>query len=597
MALHLFPSINLFNFTTKLQTSKAHVSTGRTSSRFAACKASSVANQKTDNIARKSGNYSPTIWNFDYIQSLKSDYGGETNVKRNNKLKEELRMMLEKETNLLAQLELIDALQRLGVSYHFEEEINNLLKGIYMMSKNPGNGTWQENNLHATALEFRLLRQYGYWVNQETFNTFKDETGDFKACLGHDTMGLLSLYEASFHLIKNESVLEEARQFTTKNLEEYTRRNKEQQNYVSKLVGHALELPLHWRLPRWEARWFIDAYETRPDMNPTLLEFAKLDFNIVQSMHQEDLKHASRWWNEDTGFPQKLAFARDRLTECFFWGVGMTSEPNFEYSRRVSTKVLSLVTTIDDVYDVFGTLDELELFTNVVEIWDLNAVDQLPDYMKICFYALNNFVNEIAFDVLKEQPLLITNKYLTKVWTDLCKSFLLEAKWYHTGYKPTLQEYIENAWISVSSHVILMHAYISITNPMTEVDLKFLETYPSIIRNSAMILRFTDDQGTSTDELKRGDVPKSIQCYMHETGASEDEARRHIKVLIEEAWEQLNKDRLENSTLSRAFIEVCTNLARIGVCLYQYGDDGHAGVQEGESKNRILSLLVNPIAL
>lgn len=99
------------------------------------------------------------------------------------------------------------------------------------------------------------------------------------------------------------------------------------------------------------------------------------------------------------------------------------------------------------------------------------------------------------------------------------------------------------------------------------------------------------------DELKRGDVPKSIQCYMHETGASEDEARRHIKVLIEEAWEQLNKDRLENSTLSRAFIEVCTNLARIGVCLYQYGDDGHGGAQEGESKNRILSLLVNPIAL
>lgn len=77
--------------------------------------------------------------------------------------------------------------------------------------------------------------------------------------------------------------------------------------------------------------------------------------------------YMKRWWNEDTGFPQKLTFARDRLTECFFWAVGMTSEPNFEYSRRVSTKVLSLVTTIDDVYDVFGTLDELELFTNVVE--------------------------------------------------------------------------------------------------------------------------------------------------------------------------------------------------------------------------------------
>lgn len=82
-------------------------------------------------------------------------------------------MMLEKETNPLAQLELIDTLQRLGVSYHFEEEINNLLKGIYLMSKDPGNGKGKENNLHATALEFRLLRQYGYWVNQgELFQNF-----------------------------------------------------------------------------------------------------------------------------------------------------------------------------------------------------------------------------------------------------------------------------------------------------------------------------------------------------------------------------------------------------------------------------------------
>ena len=115
--------------------------------------------------------------------------------------------------------------------------------------------------------------------------------------MSHDTIGLLSLYEASFHLLKNESVLEEARVFTTKHLEEYMERNKlQRQDYVSMLVGHALELPLHWRLPRVEATWFIDAYQRRPDMNSTLLELAKLDFNIVQSVHQEDLKHASRYY-------------------------------------------------------------------------------------------------------------------------------------------------------------------------------------------------------------------------------------------------------------------------------------------------------------
>ena len=97
------------------------------------------------------------------------------------------------------------------------------------------------------------------------------------------------------------------------------------------------------------------------------------------------------------------------------------------------------------------------------------------------------------------------------------------------------------------------------------------------------------------DELKRGDVPKSIQCYMNEVGVSEEEARQHIKSLIDQTWKHLNKDRVANSPFSRTFIEIATNLARMAQCMYQYGD-GH-GIQDRETKDRVLSLLVNPITL
>ena len=40
-------------------------------------------------------------------------------------------------------------------------------------------------------------------------------------------------------------------------------------------------------------------------------------------------------------------------------------------------------------------------------------MDGLPEYMKICFLALHNSVNDMAFDVLKEQQLDII-KYLKK---------------------------------------------------------------------------------------------------------------------------------------------------------------------------------------
>lgn len=116
--------------------------------------------------------------------------------------------------------------------------------------------------------------------------------GGFKACLSEDIQGILCLYEASYLSIEGESILEEARDFTKKHLEGCLRQNIDENLAI--LVSHALELPLHWRMLRLEARWFIDAFERTQDMNPILLEFAKLDYNMVQAKHQEDLKYASR---------------------------------------------------------------------------------------------------------------------------------------------------------------------------------------------------------------------------------------------------------------------------------------------------------------
>ncbi|KAM4076883.1 hypothetical protein ACJW30_12G098400 [Castanea mollissima] len=310
-------------------------------------------------------------------------------------LKEQVRMMLHKVVDPLEQLELIEILQRLGLSYHFEEEIKRILDGVY--NNDHGGDTWKAENLYATALKFRLLRQHGYSVSQ----------GSFKACLCEETKGMLSLYEASFFLIEGENLLEEARDFSTKHLEEYVKQNKGKN--LAAIVNHSLELPLHWRMLRLEARWFIDIYRQNQDMNPILLEFAELDFNIVQAAHQVDLK-------QSTGLAENLSFARDRLVENFFWTVGIIFQPQFGYCRRMLTKVNALITIIDDVYDVYGTLDELELFKDVVERWDINAMDQLPDYMKICFLALHNSVNEMALDTVKEQRFHI-DEYLKKaVW-------------------------------------------------------------------------------------------------------------------------------------------------------------------------------------
>ncbi|KAA8524544.1 hypothetical protein F0562_010967 [Nyssa sinensis] len=446
-------------------------------------------------------------------------------------MKDEVKRLINETTDPLAKLELIDAVQRLDLKDHFETEIKNGVDFVYKNSSD----AWLFDDLYATALRFRLLRQHGYNVPQEVFARFKDETGNFRTQLCEDVKGLLSLYEASFFGLEGETIIDEAKAFTTTNLKNM---EGEISPSLARKVGHALHMPLHWRMTRVEARWFIDTYEQEQDMNPTLLQLAKLDYNIMQSVHRKEVSKLARWW-VDMGL-DKMNFARDRLVEHYFWCCGMIFEPQFGSFREMGTKVISLITTIDDIYDVYGTLEELEVFTDLVDRWDINGIDKLPRNIKTCLLGMYNTSNEIGYWTLKEKGFNII-PYLSKAWADLCKAYLKEARWYHGGHKPTLEEYLENAVVSISAPLVLLGCYFLTAEEITEETLHYIDKHPSIIRCCSTLIRLANDLGTSSDELARGDNLKSIQCYMNETGASEEAAREYISSLVHKTWKTMNK--------------------------------------------------------
>ncbi|KAI4324178.1 hypothetical protein L6164_023735 [Bauhinia variegata] len=443
-------------------------------------------------IPRRSANFGSSVWDYDFIQSLTSEFvDNELYAEQRNQLKEEVRMMLCKTKNPLFQLELIDDLQRLGLTYHFNNDINTILDNIY---KNMD--SFMEENLYFRAKYHFILELFlNYHLSHkfEVFDCFQDGECDFKESLSFsfDIDGILSLYEATFYSLQNEIILHNATDFCLKHLKEFVKKCGHTE--LSLLITHALEIPLHWRMPRLEAGWFIDFYGRKKSMIHSLLKLAKLDFNMVQTIHQEDLKHASRWW-EKAALGEKMSFSRDRLVECFIWTVGFSFQPHFGYFRRVMTKVNALITIIDDVYDV----------------WDMNAMDTLPEYMKICFLELYNFVDEFARDTVKEKGHQI-HPYLAKV----C-------------------------------------------------------------------------------EMETGDITNLIQCYMHKTGASEAYAREHIKSIICTTWKKINVD-VNSGSYPLSFIEIAVNVARMSLCMYQYGD-AHS-IQDQESKKWISSLLFEAIPI
>ncbi|KAB1215300.1 (-)-germacrene D synthase [Morella rubra] len=213
-----------------------------------------INNPKSD-VNRPLQNYRPSIWGDRFLSNpMTKPMENDGNLVQHQRLKEEVQRMLRAPVRKpLEKLELIDAIQRLGVSYHFEREIDDLLGGIHEYHSSKKHVEIDED-LYTVALCFRLLRQHGYNISSHVFNKFKDNKGNFKESLVHDMRGMLCLYEASYLSVHGEDILDEALKFCTTKLES--------------MVAN--------------------------DLIPSDLA-TQLDFNILQKQYQMEICHLSKW--------------------------------------------------------------------------------------------------------------------------------------------------------------------------------------------------------------------------------------------------------------------------------------------------------------
>ena len=126
----------------------------------------------------------------------------------------------------------------------------------------------------------------------DEFNRFKDKHGNFDVGITNDARGLLSLYNAAHLFTHGEAELEEAILFARQHLESM-RNNLEYP--LAQQVNRALLVPLPRTVRRLEALHYISEYKESPAHDPSLLEFAQLDFDLLQRLHLKELKALSRY--------------------------------------------------------------------------------------------------------------------------------------------------------------------------------------------------------------------------------------------------------------------------------------------------------------
>ncbi|WVZ56501.1 hypothetical protein U9M48_007019, partial [Paspalum notatum var. saurae] len=283
--------------------------------------------------------------------------------------------------------------------------------------------------------------------------------------------------------------------------------------------------------------------------------------------------------------------------ECFYFATGVAPEPSLEACREVVAKTFCLIVLLDDIYDVYGTLDELVMFTDAIERWEETASEGLPEYMKAIYLTIMDTSNEVAEHVLRQEGCdarFLVKKALVLVsrWHDLCKAFLLEAKWHHNSYKPTLQEYLDNGWVSVSGPLMLLHAFLMLKKGISPNSITQLERYPELVQSVSKIFRLCNDSATHSEELKRRDAPSSISIYMSENRVVEHDARKAMRDMTMDTWKIVNQDAFNNCRYPLSFANACVNMARISHCIYQGGDG--IGAPDDKKKMEIKELFLEP---
>ncbi|KAK4484407.1 hypothetical protein RD792_006986 [Penstemon davidsonii] len=290
-------------------------------------------------------------------------------------------------------------------------------------------------------------------------------------------------------------------------------------NSLATRVDDAFKLPIHKTLTIFAAKKFISQYQEDESHSKVLLKLAKTEFNKNQKMHQQELS---------------------------------------EITRRTLSKVIAMASTIDDIYDVYGTLDELLLFTDAIQRWDVSALDQIPQYMRYCYQAL--------LDVYAE-----AENELDKTGKSYCVNYAEEEQQLnslvgmHMGDVKIKKDYFD--WVS---------------------------SEPLIVRATSTIARLMDDMAGYGFEQKKS----AVHCYMNQNNNSSKEVTiDELEKQVSRAWKDINQECLDPMVVvSMPILMRIVNSALVIYLLYK-DEDGYTNSNNSKIKDIIKSVLIEPVTL
>ncbi|XP_071718053.1 ent-kaurene synthase 1, chloroplastic-like [Rutidosis leptorrhynchoides] len=475
--------------------------------------------------------------------------------------------------DLYIRLSMVDTLERLGVAKNFNVEIKNVLDEAYRYWLQSDEKIFMD--IGTCALAFKVLRTNGYEVSSDNLSDVTEEGGES-----------LEAYKASRIKYQQECSLRDknltSADFLTKKL--YAASNNLSE-YILQEVKNANRFFFNSDLERIAARknikqYIVDdartlktTYRSSNISNEDFLRLAIADYNSCQSIYREELKGLERWVEEKS--LNKLNFARQTAFLGYFIAVLIFPSPELSDARMTCAKSIALITVIDDFYDVqASSMDELVNLTDAIKKWNVNVdTDCCSEEVRLILLACKDFVNGVAVKAYKWQQRDVTSE-VTKILYDTVNCMLTETIWARDSWVPTMEEYIEKAYISVGAGLTVFPA-LYLLGPKLSEEIVQSNEYHKYIELLGTHGRFINDIRSLKRDMEAGRLNAvSLSKNYAISGIKNEEVMDEIKMLINNEERQLLKlvSKEKDSIVPRAIKDVIWKVCNMTNFVYSEVD-------------------------
>ncbi|OAY80111.1 Ent-kaur-16-ene synthase, chloroplastic [Ananas comosus] len=285
----------------------------------------------------------------------------------------------------------------------------------------------------------------------------------------------------------------------------------------------------------------------------------------------------------------QLGFARDKLTYCYLSAAATLYSPELTDARISWAKNGVLTTVVDDFFDIGGSQEELKNLISLVEKWDGNHKKEFcSEHVEIVFSAIYSTINELGAKASAVQNRSVTG-HLVEIWLSLMRSMMNEAEWLRNKTVPTIEQYMENGFVSFALGPIILPALYFVGPKLSEEAVADPECH-EMFRLVSTCGRLLNDLQGYEREGKEGKLNSiSLRLLHGGSSASIEEAKREIKRSVETSRRELLRLVLKEGTvIPRSCKDLFWKMCRI-LHLFYMNTDGFTSPKEMHVLDLVIS--------